>query len=200
VMLGITAGRKGKTCIGDVIIPQQVWDYGAGKWELTNRILQFRARPESEPIDEDIRQSCERMKDDLACCEEIFNDPMKPVQKRQGKSIRPQIQIGSMVSGAAVVNAKPIWERIREQNDTVIALDMEAYGLALATRLAKTSRYKPEWLIAKSVCDYGQGKKDSHQSYAARASARFFRKYLENFILAEKASFPRVRHNVIETE
>jgi nucleoside phosphorylase len=105
-----------------------------------------------------------------------------------------------MVSGAAVVSAEAIWNRVLQQNDNVLALDMEAYGVALATQCATTPQYNPSWFIAKSVCDYGARKEDHAQPYAAYTSVRFFKLYLDEFILGTEPRRAPARTNILSSE
>ena len=60
-----------------------------------------------------------------------------------------------MVSGASVVNSKEIWQRIVEQHKDVLALDMEAFAIAMAARNAARN---PKLLVAKAVSDLPLGR------------------------------------------
>jgi len=102
-----------------------------------------------------------------------------------------------MVSGAAVVNTERIWQQVLKQNDKVIALDMEAYGVVYATELAAVPLYSPQCVVIKSVCDYGVDKTDWAQEYAAYTSVKFFKIYLEEFILNEEYRRNPARMNVL---
>ena len=181
-MLGITAGRPSKTQIGDVLIPQEIWDYGAGKWEERSGKVHFVARGEHQSLDEHVRQWC----DNLARREEDLTSIRRNWLSRHAQSSGvsvPTVRMGPMVSGAAVVNAEAIWTQVIAQNDKIIGLDMEAYAFALASECAATPQYSPSWLVAKSVCDFGIVKQDDAQAYAAYTSVQFFKLYLDQYIL-----------------
>jgi nucleoside phosphorylase len=89
------------------------------------------------------------------------------------------VLLGPTASGAAVVDSKAIWDRIKDANKDVIAIDMEAYAVAFAGQEAPLP--KPKVLISKSVCDFGLKKTDGAQEYAAYTSVRFFRLYLNRY-------------------
>jgi nucleoside phosphorylase len=196
-MLGITAGRQGEVGIGDIIVPRELWDYGAGKWEENRRTRRVVFRPRAVPkiIKDHVRQWCHqlgnrreylsRMHEDWATRHPNVDFPV------------PRVHIGPMVSGAAVVNTERIWQQVLKQNDKVIALDMEAYGVVYATELAAVPLYSPQCVVIKSVCDYGVDKTDWAQEYAAYTSVKFFKIYLEEFILNEEYRRNPARMNVL---
>jgi nucleoside phosphorylase len=200
VMLGITAGNRKKTRLGDIVIPRQVWDYGAGKWTQEANKLSFQARPERRELPEEVRQWCERLASRKTALQKIRDNwAGRPGVRIPAASLsKPlKVHIGPMVSGAAVVNAEAIWERVLDHDDTVLALDMEAFGVALATSSSGFGAYRPYWLVVKSVCDYGIRKTNGAQPYAAYSSVRFFKMYLEDFVMEHDYQRRPIRSNVI---
>jgi nucleoside phosphorylase len=199
VMLGITAGRQGKTEIGDIMIPLEIWDYGAGKWTEDAGKLLFKARGSRHQLEEHIRQRCEN----LASQNGIFVEMRRRwAERHPGRSIfpAPQVRIAPMVSGAAVVDSEEIWKHVLAQNDEVLALDMEAYGITYAAHNAATPQYGIRCIVAKSVCDYGVVKHDDAQTYAAFTSVLFFKSYLDTFLLGQKDLKSPVRRNMPSAE
>jgi len=184
-MLGITAGLKGETKIGDVVIPREIWDYGAGKWEDRKRgRVVFLPEGERIPLSDEIRERCRSLAQQSNSMREILDE----WNKRNGKKKKrpPRIMVGPAASGAAVVNTQSIWNRALIQNRKIIALEMEGYGVARAvTTNSFVSLYTPQLLIAKSVCDFGVRKKSKGQPYAAYTSAAFFKRYLDTYIIAQ---------------
>lgn len=171
VMLGITAGLQRKTSIGDVIIPSIVFDYGAGKWSGE----EFKPEPHGLDLKEDVYRQVEfllqpRFTGDLDSIAKEWTD-----DKPEDHGVR--VHLGHAASGAAVVDSRAIWERILSMDKEVIAIDMEAYSVALAGR--QVLEVPPHVLIAKSVCDFGVKKNDENQRYAAYTSARFFRLFAD---------------------
>ena len=63
-------------------------------------------------------------------------------------------------------------DEVREQNRKLLAIDMEAYGLASsATELPAP---QPDFLVLKGVSDFAdEAKGDAYREYAAFMSARF---------------------------
>ena len=84
----------------------------------------------------------------------------------------PKLIIGVLASGAAVVQSKAVVEEVLSRSRKVVGLDMEAYAIFHAAHLARAPR--PRVLVAKSVSDFADAKKnDESQQYAAFTSARF---------------------------
>lgn len=191
VMPGITAGRRGKTNLGDIIVPDHVTDYGSGKWveeipaqsEAANGNTRFCPRPEPVTLEAQTLAVCELIKTENV----IFDDIRRQWLDRNRTSTTnygtPELIVGPTASGAAVVNSEQYWRDIISRNDKVVGIDMEAFGVAYAAEAVRTPLYHPSWLVAKSVCDFGVGKTKDHQEYAAYTSVRFVREFLIKSIL-----------------
>lgn len=193
VMLGIAAGHQEKTKVGDVIVPLEVWDYGAGKWEDRDGTLNFIPRGRHLSVEDEVRQIGEVIKQD----KDFFASLRIEWASRNPDDDLPRVpsvHFRPMVSGAAVVNAEQIWSEVLKQSDQIIALDMEAFAVLHSCSAAYGIHYRPNCIIVKSVCDYGTKKKDDAQSYAAFTSTRFFRKYLETWILGKAQRNGRLSH------
>nr|WP_294525200.1 hypothetical protein [uncultured Rhodopila sp.] len=193
VMLGVTAGSA-NTTIGDVIVPSELWDYGAGKWEDIGGKLVFTSRIEQVPIQEHVRQWSEVLAKRPGLWKSVMEEWFLTRVDEARPSV-PKVLIGKMVSGAAVVDAKAIWDQVFSQDKKVIALDMEAYAVARAVHLATNPKYSPYCLIAKAVCDYGFDKRKDAQTYAAFLSVKFFKAYLDEVIFGiDSEQAPMHRH------
>lgn len=177
LMPGITAGHPKDTNIGDIVVPVQVYDYGAGKWDDG----QFRPEFKPERLERTIVSKCAKLR---MKARGRFEELLRawPGDRPEGNP-RPSVHLGSAASGAAVINWEEIWERIRAFDRKVIALDMESYAVVLAANRA--SRNRPKAVIAKSVSDFGVGKDDSSRRYAAFASVCFMRTFLERLLLPD---------------
>jgi nucleoside phosphorylase len=93
-----------------------------------------------------------------------------------GRGRRPPgelvVRIGPAASGAAVVADGATFQNLVAQHRGLLAIDMEAYGIASAAN--GCGRPRPKALIVKAVCDYAdQNKSDEFQEYAADVSAKF---------------------------
>ena len=94
------------------------------------------------------------------------------------------VDMGSMASGTAVVANADALMAIHSQSFDTRGMDMEAYGVAYAAGEAVEPR--PYAIIAKSICDFADGRKDDkYQKFAAYTSCEFI-KYLITSALPEK--------------
>ena len=171
VMVGITAGREKDTEIGDIIVPIEVYDYGAGKWN------QARFRPNYRPMatNDDLVNMSRTIAEDKQSLQVIRDEWPSAAAPRSAPLIHTREKA---VSGAAVVNSQAVWRLIDEHDKDVIAIDMEAYAVALAAFQCRHSQRRQgpaKVLIAKSVCDFGVRKSNELQDYAAYTSVRFLR-------------------------
>jgi len=103
------------------------------------------------------------------------------VSRPDGKSDRviPRVHFGTVVSGEKVI-ASADWMRELSKDiqsarssdaGQIAAVEMEAYGTALAAYRAPTA---PGMLMAKAICDWADANKnDGWQEYAADVSATF---------------------------
>ena len=168
VMLGICAGIKGKSNLGDVIVADPTWDWGSGKRGTDdNGSPVFQAAPHQMPLNIGISQ----LASDLA------NDPvvLKTI-KGEWSEGTPQgilkIHVGPMASGASVIADDDAARSIITQHRELIAIEMEAYAVMAAAEYADDP--KPTAIIIKSVCDYADAEKnDDWQKYASYTSAAF---------------------------
>jgi nucleoside phosphorylase len=178
IMPGITAGHSKKTNLGDIIVPDNVFDYGAGIWNGA----EFSPAPHQLDLDTEVYRNCERIKLEHAdLLDGIRKDWPTDIPGAHSLTLR----LGQhAVSGASIINSKNVWEQILSIDKDVIAIDMEAYSVLLAGRQASSG---PKVLVAKSVCDFGVEKNDEAQEYAAFTSARFIRLYIDLFLF-EKSS------------
>ena len=162
VMSGICAGRKGKARIGDVIVADQVYDYTAGK----TYVDKFAPRP--QPIMADV------LIKDYMVNSIIGNYDMDQVIRERWSGWRPSepinIYLKALASGTSVVDDSKTIDEASNIQDNLYGIDMEAYGVALASALLRT-----RWLIAKGVQDFADGKKadteKDSRKFAAFASA-----------------------------
>lgn len=171
VMTGICAGLRGKTEIGDVVCASVTWDWQMGKY--TKKA--FELEPDHIAVDPAIASRAELLGQDSKFMAELWTsyDGEKP------KSV-PSLHVAPMASGAAVLADGQTLDLVKEQHRKVRAVDMEAYALCAATRVA--SKPKPRALVMKSVCDHGDHyKNDQYQRYCSRNSARVLDELLRRF-------------------
>jgi nucleoside phosphorylase/CheY-like chemotaxis protein len=178
-LAGICAGVDGN--FGDILIADKTWDYGSGKSkgsldaDTGNVHDEFSPAPTAIPLDAELLEkfkSFARRQEVIARAESLWTG--------RRPQVRPQVKLGPIASGAAVLQNRPLIEEIRSHDRKLVGVEMEAYGVFLAARVCSGPRPKP--FVVKSVCDFADPTKtDDYQSYAAHMSAR----YIREFALAE---------------
>ena len=163
IMVGIAAGvvqaEFEEQMYGDVIVPDIVWNYSAGKFvspdkaEIVYGNLGFLPRSSSEKIPEEI---------------------IPYLRKAAASEENPcHVYIGPMACGSTVVASRELLEKqVYTQYRHTAGLDMESYAVVYAANHA--SDPKPTPIIVKSVCDFADSRKsDDYQRFAAYSSCEF---------------------------
>lgn len=167
-MVGICAGNKDGTALGDLIVANPTWDYGSGKHMMKDETPSFEPAPYPLALSTRVRSIVERHEgetDMLSALRKAF--PGKP------PASVPNLHIGPFASGAAVVARGSMVTEVKEQQHRkLLAIDMEAYGVAMASH--ELPEPQPEFLIVKGVSDFAdEDKGEAHRDYAAFMSARY---------------------------
>lgn len=179
VMTGIAAGIKGKVNIGDAVVAEYVWDYGAGKEAIDGGEAKHKNTIQQVALDPQITTMVRRLATDTSGLAEI---------KRGFQGTKPdselKIHMGAVATGASVIaNSEKVTE-IQEQIRDVIAIEMEIFGVYYAARWAVNP--KPKYLAIKSICDFADQKKDDdYHYYASYTSAKIFEKLAKEHFLYE---------------
>ena len=173
IMPGIAAGTKnitdsGTQEFGDVLLANAVWNYSNGKYvsphqaEIVFGEIGFNPRPTMV---------------------KIAGEHLTEIQKylRSGRS-EFYVHSGPLASGTAVVaNTSIIKKQINSSFKDTEGVEMEGYGVAYAVSHALNP--KPHTIIAKSVCDFADERKnDIYQKFAAYTSCGFIKELLENVL------------------
>lgn len=174
-MVGIAAGIKDKVKLGDILIADICWDWGNGKQTLKDGKPFFLAAPKQESLNEHLRIKLRTLVTQRTYLDEIYND--------WPSSLRPEhvlkAHIGPVATGAVVLEDPNIVQIIKECNRETIGIEMEAYGVMLASKISSIA--PPITVIIKSVCDYADpSKDDSYQGYAAYTSTKYAFKIMIN--------------------
>lgn len=184
-MAGIAAGVKGN--FGDILVADKAWDYGSGKIRSIsptkdkNRNGNSQSATVFDPAPTAISLDGELIAKIGVFCRNV--DIFRQIEAKWLGSRAPTnlaALVGGIASGAAVIENRKLIDEIRSRERKVVGVDMEAYGIFLAARICQAPR--PKAIVFKSICDFGDEKKDDgFQQYAAFTSARF----LYEFALAE---------------
>lgn len=169
VMPGIAAGTNhirddGTQQFGDVLLADTVWNFSNGKYVSPNQAeivfgeLGFQPRPTSV---------------------EIAGDYLRPVMDFiTSERNEFYVHCGPLASGTAVVANKLVMQKqVMQYYENTKGVEMESYGVAYAA--AHAVEPKPHVIIAKSVCDFADERKDDmYQKFAAFTSCNFVRELL----------------------
>lgn len=171
-MSGICAGVSGKTAVGDLVLAEEVFDYGSGKILPDGRL-----HPDYKPI---------RLSDaERNVLHHFVEHNLKLQSLREewptedvGIPDTPsKARIGSFASGAAVVAKDSVVVDVESHKRNLLGIDMEAFGVARAVTSDEHGRTK--FLIVKGVSDYADhAKNDNYQEYCAFLSAACIRDFL----------------------
>ncbi len=181
-MVGIAAGISGE--IGDIMIPDIVWDYGSGKSSLIEKINWLGRKKDVEeftpyrfPITtkQDLIGQLIKITKETDINKSVFD--LGREISFENKPQKLNSHIGPFVSGSAVIANDKILSQIKSQDGKLIGFDMEAFAIAYACNVSDITP-QPISIILKSISDHGTKKKqhkdkDEHQKYAAFTSANF---------------------------
>lgn len=175
-MVGIAAGVANNRAMGDndeqiygdVIVAEQIWYHGEGKFVSPDKAeihfgnIGFIPRPKHIELLDSLRPYVESA---IASPQNEYH-----------------AVIGEMTCGNSVIACEEILEQyIHARYSKSVGLDMESYAVAYAARHAAPPR--PEVLIIKSVSDFAGGdKNDSYQRFAAMNSCAFAKLLYEQFL------------------
>ncbi|MDG0793422.1 hypothetical protein OMP38_23210 [Cohnella ginsengisoli] len=176
VMTGIAAGIRGKVNLGDILVSDQTWDYGSGKYITENKERVFKPDPYPIRLKPKVRAKIELLANDSHALEEIRR--LWPGEKPDTPLA---VHIGPVASGAAVLSSSSIVSDILDQNRKLIGIDMENYGVYFAGE--NSPNPQPTVISLKSVVDFADEEKhDKVQKYAGYTSAavlKLLTKYLD---------------------
>lgn len=173
IMPGIAAGTGNITDsndeeYGDVLLASSVWNFSNGKYVSPNEAeivfgeVGFNPRPTVVNISGDYMDAI-----------------LKYVKSNKNEFLT---HFGPLASGTAVVANKTVLQKqvITRFEDTK-GVEMEGYGVAYAATHAKNP--KPHVIIAKSVCDFADERKDDKfQQFAAYTSCGLVKDLLEKVL------------------
>lgn len=167
VHAGICAGIGDEVDLGDVVIPDMVWDGAAGKLRTSGGVSVFERTPNQFRTDSALLRVAAAVSDEVLAriC-------------RRGPSRRvPRVHIAPMATVSHVVADRAIADGMRQVHRKTIALEMEAYGICRGATLAHVSPI-PRALIVKGVSDFADEDKDDRAREVAAYNAAAVSKYL----------------------
>ena len=175
IMVGICAGVKSKSGIGDIIIGDPIWSYEAGKRTVgKDGDICFQPSPHHLNLNENLR---ERLLD-IKLEPTIFNRIYDNYDGQKPRNI-PILHVAPVGSGSAVIGDKSVINDITEQHRGILGVEMEGYGLYYSSKM--TTLTSPKYILMKSVCDYAdEEKNDCYQAYSSYVSCAFLDYFIKN--------------------
>lgn len=176
VMSGICAGRKDDTNMGDAILADPAWDYQSGKRvKIGDDAYGFEPDPHHLDVPHFIRSRVRQLSKNKEKLRAIRDEWQGDTPGELA------LHLGPMATGAPVVADGKTIEEAASAARKVIGLEMEVYGVYSAVR--QSPRPRPAGFAIKSVCDFGDVKKDDkYQRYAAYTSAQTIRHFFEEYM------------------
>lgn len=166
IMTGIAGGVTDKGLhFGDVMIADPCFDYESGKKVFDGVSSIFKPDYRQIRLDDKIFQIIKRIAGKSTELYQIYDSCY---YEKPDNSL--QIKIGPFGSGASVLSDSNVIKRVLEHERKFMGFDMEAYSVMLAGTVAPSP--KPFPIVMKAVSDFGEGKTDIYQKYAAYTSAR----------------------------
>jgi len=109
-------------------------------------------------------------------------------QERQSGSANRTVQLGKVLSRPELVDNAELKRTLLKACPEAIGGEMEARGILAAIKQIPHNSPRPNWLIIKAICDWGEGlqsrtreSKQTDQMRAAIQAAKFVRFFLEHF-------------------
>ena len=107
--------------------------------------------------------------------ERLSLDTRRLEEIRQSFPIKPttslQLRLGAMGSGAAVIGDADKFKEVKLDHRKTLAIDMEAYGVMLASRELPIPT--PEAIVVKGVSDFGNAEKNREEAKRLRPFAAY---------------------------
>jgi nucleoside phosphorylase/CheY-like chemotaxis protein len=176
-MTGITAGVKGRSSYGDVIVADPCWDWGSGKYQVQEGVHQFAAAPYQLSLNSFLRSKFVLLSNDAVALDSIRRDWIHST----GINVAPRLFIGPVASGAAVLADSALTKTVLGQHRKLMGIEMETYGLFAAAE--ESPLPQPKAFAIKGVSDFADSDKtDSFQEYAAYTSAQCLRIFAEQYL------------------
>jgi nucleoside phosphorylase/CheY-like chemotaxis protein len=175
LMVGICAGVKSKTKIGDVLIADPCFDWGSGKWIFDEKLKRLRFMP--APYQLRVASGLKKVARAVATDANVLPVIYAQYNKKKPANV-PTCIVSAMASGGSVIQAESLMDEVRDQHKNLIGIEMESYAVYCAAEYAIEP--KPAYISMKSVCDHGSAKKnDKYHSYACYVSAQFALEFMK---------------------
>ncbi|MFN7900336.1 MAG: hypothetical protein ACK5N0_11855 [Synechococcaceae cyanobacterium] len=172
VMTGICAGIRGAVELGDLIVATQCFEHTTGQ----------RIEGDIVPAQNRIPIEIWLLDFIMALTDSVDLNPKlrSSFPHSLPQDLRSRIHYGSLACGPYVVKDAAYMESLKNREYSLLGLDMESYGVALAAKICSTHSRPVVPLIIKGVCDFADvSKSDDWHDYCAHASCALAMAILE---------------------
>ncbi|KJS01332.1 MAG: hypothetical protein VR65_09275 [Desulfobulbaceae bacterium BRH_c16a] len=175
---GISAGVKGETNYGDILVADPSWDYGNGKYTREGKKTIFKPDPLPIRLDPFLKSIIQK-----SSTNSIELEMIKSSYHGEKPDTSLKVHIGPVASGASVISDPSITIDIQNHQRKLVGIEMETYGVLYAS--LNYTNPSPTAFSLKSVCDFANEEKNNkYQRYAAHTSASYLKMIsLQNFIV-----------------
>ncbi len=161
ILVGITAGMSGKVNLGDIIVADRVVSYEVGK----SLDRGYADRIEPFTVSRKLISAIQHYGYGDNSWRELLSYP----ELRQRVL---QVRFGSVLSGSKLLALGNTFEHLQNSNPDLIAVDMEASGIAGVT--SQLAYDAPEFLAIRSVSDFADSSRcDEFVHYACDIAASY---------------------------
>lgn len=185
VMTGLCAGIRGAVDLGDLIVATQCFEHSS------------RQLIDGQLVPSQNRVSIDAWLLDFLLTTTDSSSIIPDIQASYTAALpadtKTKIHYGSMACGPVLVRDKSYMEALKNREYSLLGLDMESYGVALAASMCSTHSHPVVPLIIKGVCDFADSEKgDLWHDFCSYASASFVLRMLEE-VLSRDHAFSRVK-------
>jgi nucleoside phosphorylase len=172
-MLGICAGNKDETDLGNIVVADSSFNYQAGK--IVDN--EFFADGGELQLDGYLQNLITTTKDN-------FSHDISKECDPKGDYTFPKLVIGQMISGSAVIKQENFFNTLKHKSRKITALDMEAYSVFVAANMTNCNKTKA--LVIKGVQDFADlQKNDKYRQHALLVCAKYFYKLCDYKLISK---------------
>lgn len=180
VMTGICAGVKGSVNLGDLVVATQCFEHSSGQLR-DGEMIPLQNRVSTPPWLLNFLMTLTDSKDLQMQIRNGFSQSIPADAK-------PTIHYGSMACGPQVIKDSAYIDHLKNREHSLLAIDMESYGISLAASMCSTVSRPIHSLVVKGVCDFADSaKSDEWHDYCAYASATFVKAVLDRIFTRDRA-------------
>lgn len=165
ILVGIAAGPEDKVTLGDVVIPDRVYDYEHVRAELWEGVKVERPRPLYIDVTRALKESLSALDEQEARAHLLTTLQFVEGGRVPRGDLRPQFHHGTAAAGERLIADGSLAET-RDFDERIRAGDQEDSGFAQACAFENVP-----WCIFRGISDYGTPLKGEDWQFAAALAA-----------------------------